>query len=93
MESAQNVKYRTVKTMYDKTCPICGTRFVTDIAQQKYCDAECAEIGYKEAQRRYRDKSKRKTATLDDKVRAAAEAGLSYGQYVIRERLKNASGS
>ena len=74
--------------MFDKTCPICGTRFITDLSMQKYCDEECAGKAYREAQKRYRNKKKKKKTTLDDKVKAAAEAGLSYGQYVIRERLK-----
>ena len=77
--------------MFDRTCPICGTRFVTDIAQQKYCDAECKEKAYHAAQQRYRDKKKKKKTTLDDTVRAADAAGLTYGQYVAR--MRNASNS
>jgi len=77
--------------MFDRTCPICGTRFVTDIGQQKYCDAECKEKAYHAAQQRYRDRQKKKKGTLDDVVRAADAAGLSYGQYVAR--MRNAGNS
>lgn len=78
-------------------CMICKKDFIPQTCVQRYCSPECL----REANNRQkRERARRKRAefkyqnrkrSIDDIVRAAEAEGLSYGQYVIREKMRNES--
>lgn len=63
------------------------------ICSRIYHAAHRADDARRKKERQLRIKLAEKAAkrTFDETVAAADAAGLSYGQYVIRERLKNES--
>lgn len=81
-----------------KKCAFCGTTFIAKKGTQKYCSAECRNKQQKIIQRQYhREHAKRKkdirkqkeTDRLNDKIRAAREAGMSYGKYMATQYMKS----
>lgn len=72
-----------------KACPICGTRF--EHKRRVYCCDTCSEIGYRlrieAAHKRRSDEAaarrERKPSSINDVARAAHEAGMTYGKYVL----------
>lgn len=79
----------------NKTCPVCGKKFAAHNSRHVYCSLVChhqAEHMRKAARegRTYQPRRKPdpiivpRIRTIDDVVRAAAFAGLSYGEYVAK---------
>lgn len=74
-------------------CAVCGKPFVRLTANAKYCSKACARKRNRQ-KTRADDKKIRdlmagrarlpRSQSLEDVVRAAAESGLSYGEYVAR---------
>ena len=67
-----------------KKCKQCGGDFI-GAAPAKYCCPECRN---KAAWIRYKEKGTAKKDSLSETCQKAKEAGLSYGQYVAQEYLK-----
>jgi uncharacterized Zn finger protein (UPF0148 family) len=66
-----------------KDCEICGLAFKALTLGQKYCP-ECSNEMYKSSAGSNEEKAKPKknpNQKLIDEVKAAAKAGLSYGNY------------
>lgn len=74
-------------------CAFCGKEFIWSCNSSQYCSRECMEKAdnvsllfrkeIKELLEQYRPKSQPKVP-LEDAVRMAKEAGLSYGQFMAR---------
>lgn len=81
-----------------KTCLYCGQPFITEKGPKKYCSEECLKAQQKLNQKR-RDKeyamrkkerkTGRKAERLNDKIRSAREAGMSYGKYVAMQYIES----
>lgn len=93
-EKAIREQYRkpTVK-IGRKICKGCGQEFEPVRAQQKYCNVQCREEYYLKTHRLQREvqcaasvtrtseSEQRQKLTLDDWIKRAAVAGMSYGKY------------
>ena len=71
----------------------CSTRCKKEAQRQRVreydmCHKSERHIRNAEAWRRYKEKGKPPRPTLDETVAAADAAGMSYGQYVIQQKLK-----
>jgi predicted nucleic acid-binding Zn ribbon protein len=78
----------------EKVCMLCGTSFIAYTPNAKYCSDKCKHImqlKYDEKNRqKYAEKKKeqkKKANALADILKAAQEAGMSYGQYVALNNL------
>lgn len=81
------------KTVYKKTCTICGKEYTTTGTRSKACSKECRKIltksyysYYKTPYNREKNESTRKAEgqSLQEIASKAKAAGLSYGKYVAR---------
>lgn len=78
------------KTVYKKTCTICGKEYTTTGTRSKACSKECRKIltrsyyNYCKTPYDRAEKETRKAAgqSLQEVANAARSAGMSYGQYV-----------
>ena len=80
------------------TCPICNKTFIPLKGPQKYCSKECQYENKKLSERARRSErrtiqrhkpNRKSQKPLVDIAIAARAAGMSYGQYVAREMMKN----
>ena len=82
-------------------CTECGREFCLRDGEKlrKFCTLECRAKHFNKIQRMNRASARQakkaakpipRRLTLDEKIRAADAAGLSYGQYVMMQRLKEA---
>ncbi len=71
-----------------KNCAVCGKEF-DGWGSQKYCCKTCYTEGRRVSRRRLKKKKERRRNNMGlmERVKAAKEAGVSYGQYVAREYL------
>lgn len=78
-------------------CKVCGKLFESNRPQSKYCCAECAKIAKKRIEANYIRTTTPQKCTTDNQnikeiMRKANEAGLSYGQYVLKiQKTQNRS--
>ena len=87
------------KTVYKKTCTICGKEYTTTGTRSKACSKECRKIltksyysYYKKPyDREKKNESTRKAAgqSLQEIASEAKAAGMSYGNYLARIGGKN----
>lgn len=84
----------------DIVCPMCGRTFPLDRSNRIYCSAECKKASKRAAEaarvRRMRERAEHKTSVpspLSVVAREANEAGMTYGRYVARKAVYEASGS
>ena len=80
--------------MVIKQCECCGEKFPASRRSVKYCSDTCRKRQAAERNKSsYNDRQEKKSEKKPDRIveinRLAREAGLSYGQYVAREYLKN----
>ena len=70
-------------------CEICGKEFVPEVGNTILCP-ECMEWSKKEKEREKRMRSmeehEHESNTLIDDMRAAKDAGISYGMYMMRRK-------
>ena len=76
-------------TAYKHICQYCGKIFYTRTTGDKWCSPRChSDYNHKNrtwAQKRAWEASvKESTKSLNDIVKAATEAGMSYGEYVAK---------
>ena len=71
-----------------KNCVVCGKKF-DGWGAQKYCSKVCYAESRRVSRRQLKKKKSKakKNTRLLERVNAAKEAGLSYGQYMAREYL------
>lgn len=79
-----------------KKCEVCGAEYLSSYTNTKYCAACRIEVkreqGRQHEKRRIRDwqnsgyhkSAKKAGCTVEDIVRRATAAGMSYGQYVAK---------
>lgn len=81
-----------------RKCAYCGKTFTAKKVNAKYCSPECKNAQQKIYQRiwennnsieRKKKRYQERASTLNFKVRAANEAGMSYGRYVSIEYLQS----
>ncbi len=76
------------------TCDLCGEKFISYRSNIKYCSDACRKEANLINNRRNKEERKgeykptQMTTTLDETIRQAREAGMSYGQYVAQLWLK-----
>lgn len=72
----------------NKVCQCCGRSFTPSYGNEKYCSVLCRRQYEKqiESERRFARNNKRESKSLDDKVKAAAALGVSYGYYVLIQK-------
>jgi len=78
-------------------CSICGREFEGRASNAKYCSHECMKEGARISNRnrkRYRSQARKDlkvervrytTSSIAEIAKMAAEAGMSYGQFVAKE--------
>lgn len=82
-----------------KKCAICGTFFIAQRSNAKYCSELCALNGREEvrkkreraaAERKKEETKKKKVKreTIAEVAVAARAAGLTYGQYVAKRMME-----
>ena len=78
----------------EKSCVICGNKFVSRFTKVSTCSPECHKIHEKQRHKEYIAKRKalrEATATKADKLaetaKAARDIGLTYGQYKAQETI------
>ena len=71
-----------------KTCQCCGVTFEPSYGNEKYCSVHCRRQYEKrmEQERRFARNNRRESESHDDKVKAAAALGLSYGYYILYQK-------
>lgn len=69
----------------NKVCQCCGRSFTPSYGNEKYCSVSCRKQYEKqiERERRFARNNRRESESLDDKVKAAASLGVSYGYYIM----------
>lgn len=77
----------------EKTCVICGNKFVSRFTKVPTCSEKCREARAKQRHKEYRDsRPQKKTAAKVDKIaetaKAARDTGLTYGQYKAKETIE-----
>ena len=81
-----------------RKCAYCGNTFIAKKVNAKYCSPECKNAQQKIYQRiweknnsieRKKKRYQERSSALNFKVRAANEAGMSYGKYVAMEYLQS----
>lgn len=67
-----------------KKCELCGTEFLTNYAQKRYCSDACRAEAKRTQSLHYKEqkKKKKKESSFVEINRKAREAGMSYGKYV-----------
>lgn len=71
-------------------CAICGKPFLAPTHKYKYCSYDCAKTAEAEQRRQAKENARRRAAlaargkskSINEIVKLAKEAGLSYGYYV-----------
>lgn len=77
--------------LVDKPCKMCGRIMENVDSRQKYCEDCYKSIRIKRTQE-YRNGGKKPykpTLSLTDAVKAATAAGMTYGQWVLHNRLES----
>ena len=79
----------------EKSCVICGNKFVSRFTKVSTCSSECHEIREKQRHKEYiakRKTPKKATVAKADKLaetaKAARDTGLTYGQYKAQETIE-----
>lgn len=67
--------------VYTKKCIICGKPFETICGRALTCGKDCRNAYNREKRREQREKT-HSNGNLDDVLKKARKAGLSYGKYV-----------
>lgn len=72
------------------TCENCGEKFISYRSNIKFCSDACRTAAKKDypSVKRRRGEVTTPSSTLDETIRQAREAGMSYGQYVAQLWLK-----
>ena len=80
---------------YDKTCVVCGKKFIAKRCNKVCCSDDCAKIHrnylqseHKKSHQKVKDAKKHRHLTFTEKMRAADAAKLTYGKYVGMMYLK-----
>ena len=79
MRQNQMRQYKSSKLF---ECGWCGLMFESK-TKEEYCCEECR----KKAENRKKKRAKKKTLSLEEVAVLSREAGLSYGEYVMKYRL------
>ena len=101
---AYQQRCREERHMPKKTCRVCGKEFVPEegTKNQSYCSIECKRLEHNRRARdryhemRYIEPQAATMAaailpdepTLDEKIAAAQEMGMTYGQYILMLRQR-----
>lgn len=86
---------------YNITCAVCGKQFIGRRSNDKTCSQECHKEYKRTCCKRYFQAQQHKSAQLEDytrqyqqrerefdlKLLAAEKAGLSYGKYVLAQKI------
>ena len=85
-QCAKAKKEKKVKQpiLWHYTCSWCGCKFKAE-KKRKYCTEDCRQISY--GRKKGRTQAKQPNLSIDDITKLANEAGLSYGQYCIKNGL------
>jgi hypothetical protein len=77
-----------------RACAVCGNIFIPKKANSKYCGEKCAGKAYSEKYKRCKKKRKAEQEkrmeaqrSITDIAVAARQAGMTYGQYVVKMGL------
>lgn len=80
-----------VPIKYFKTCISCGKEFETYHYKQNCCSDECRsklrQSVYNENKDKYEKKKTKPKETIEEIVRKAMKAGMTYGQYVQQQEI------
>ena len=77
----------------EKSCVICGTKFVSRFTKVSTCSEECRKTRALQRHKEYRDSRPQKKAVakadkLAETAKAARDIGLTYGQYKAQETIE-----
>lgn len=101
MQRERKIAAAEKKSKQARVCPECRKAFVSISGRTRYCSPECRKSAQKRAARGYYEQQKAKKkdakkvivkkekgANLDAAVKAASEAGMSYGKFVAARSAK-----
>lgn len=77
-------KKRADNMNVEQVCVYCGKKFIGSVSQT-YCSDECRAKG--KAMRMHKQKSISTMKRLNEIAKEASRNGLSYGEYVAREKI------
>lgn len=102
MQRERKIAAAEKKAKQTRICTECGKTFVSISIRTRYCSSGCRKAAQKRATKRYYEQQKAKKtdvkkvivkkekgANLDAAVKAASEAGMSYGKFVAARSAKS----